>query len=123
VLLLDPQDNVLTARCAEGLTGRWGVPEADLPRLRLPLGEGVLGAVAATGKARRGICGPGGPALDEPSCRTYVAVPICAPPAPDEADTAPRTLGVLALYDRLGADAFDDSDLRYASYFVLKIWV
>ena len=112
VLLLDPQDNVLTARCAEGLTGRWGVPEADLPRLRIPLGEGVLGTVAATGEARRGLCGPGGPALDEPSCRTYVAVPICAPPAPDEADTAPRTLGVLALYDRLGADAFDDSDLR-----------
>jgi two-component system cell cycle response regulator len=112
VLLLDPQDNVLTGRCAEGLTGRWDVPEADLPRLRIPLGEGVLGAVAATGEARRGICGTGGPALDEPSCRTYVAVPICAPPAPDEADTAPRTLGVLALYDRLGSDAFDDSDLR-----------
>jgi diguanylate cyclase (GGDEF)-like protein len=48
-----------------------------------------------------------------------VAVPICAPPVvgdplvpggPD-ATAAPATLGVLALYDRLGFDEFDDTDL------------
>ncbi|GAB1643200.1 diguanylate cyclase [Krasilnikovia sp. MM14-A1259] len=114
VLLIDPADHVLVARCAEGLTGRWDVPEADLPGLRVPVGEGVLGAVAATGEARRGS-DPGG----EPHCRTYVAVPICAPPTagdplvPGEApaSTAPAVLGVLALYDRLGTDEFDDADL------------
>jgi two-component system cell cycle response regulator len=114
VLLIDPADNVLVARCAEGLTGSWDVPEADLPALRIPLGEGVLGAVAATGEPRRGL-NPG----DEPACRAYVAVPICAPrtvgdplvpgEAPGLATSA--TLGVLALYDRLGLDEFDDSDL------------
>jgi len=115
VLLIDPADaKVLVARCAEGLTGRWDVPEADLPALRIPLGEGVLGAVAATGEPRRGL-NPGG----EPACRSYVAVPICAPatvgdplvPGETPGTAAPATLGVLALYDRLGLDEFDDSDL------------
>jgi diguanylate cyclase (GGDEF)-like protein len=111
VLLIDPTDNRLAARCAEGLTGSWDLPEEDLPSLRIPLGEGVLGAVAASGEARRGFCGLGDTALDEPPCRTYVAVPICAPATPDEVDGVPHTLGVLALYDRLGDDEFDDTDL------------
>ncbi|HEV7960953.1 MAG TPA: diguanylate cyclase [Actinoplanes sp.] len=116
VLLIDPADNTLVARCAEGLTGSWDVPEAELTALRIPLGEGVLGAVAATGEPRRGL-NPDG----EPACQTYVAVPICAPATvgdplvPDETPSsttpAPATLGVLALYDRLGLDEFDDSDL------------
>ena len=51
----------------------------------------------------------------EPACRTYVAVPICSPPPRWTRPTRPAahgTLGVLALYDRLGADQFDDTDLR-----------
>lgn len=114
VLLIDPQDGRLVARCAEGLTGRWDVPEADLPTLRVALGEGILGTVAASGEPRRGFCGVDGPASQEPVCRTYVAVPICAPASVDEADAAGThgTLGVLALYDRLGAEQFDDTDLR-----------
>jgi len=119
VLLLDPSDGRLVARCAEGLTGRWDVPEAELPAMRLAPGAGVLGAVAASGEPRRGICGLGGGMLDEPACRTYVAVPICAPATvgdplvPGGAMSAgkPATLGVLALYDRLGSDEFDDTDL------------
>lgn len=86
----------------------------------VPLGDGLLGAVAAVGQARRGRVSRDGPALhpDEPACRTYVVVPISAPgglavhaapwPAP------PAVRGVLALYDRLGgdeADEFDDTDL------------
>jgi two-component system cell cycle response regulator len=118
VLLIDPVDGRLVPRCAEGLTGRWDVPEADLPLLRVPPGTGILGTVAATGEPRRGRCGLGG-ALDEPACRTYVAVPICAPsgvgdplvPGDALATGQPATLGVLALYDRLGADEFDDADL------------
>jgi two-component system, cell cycle response regulator len=116
VLLVDPGGAELVPRCARGLTGRWAVPQAELPALRLPIGEGVLGAVAATGEPQRG---PGAGLASEPPCRTYVAVPICAPaPAgdplvPGEPANAgtPATLGVLALYDRLGGDEFDDADL------------
>jgi diguanylate cyclase (GGDEF)-like protein len=112
VLLIDAEGR-LAARCAEGLTGRWDVPEADLPTLRVPVGEGVLGGVAATGEPRRGSCAPGSAVTGEPACRTYVAVPICAPASADEADLpVGGTLGVLALYDRLGAEEFDDADLH-----------
>jgi two-component system cell cycle response regulator len=119
VLLIDPGGRALVPQCAEGLTGAWDVPEPDLAALRIPLGTGVLGAVAASGEARRGVCGVGGSPLDEPACRTYVAVPICAPiavgdpPAQGEpaGSASPATLGVLALYDRLGSDEFDDDDL------------
>jgi two-component system cell cycle response regulator len=114
VLLIDPVDKVLVARCAEGLTGRWDVPKAELQALRVPLDQGVLGAVASTGEPRRGRDSGG-----EPSCLTYVAVPICAPgvvgdplvPGDSSGPALPATLGVLALYDRLGADEFDDVDL------------
>jgi diguanylate cyclase (GGDEF)-like protein len=131
VLLIDPAEGVLVAHSTEGLPGRWAVPDDELNALRMPLGEGVLGAVAATGEPRRGVTGrdprPIGP--DEPPCRSYVAVPICAPvpvgdplvpgrPLPEPVPAgnlpsgpAPATLGVLALYDRLGADEFDDADL------------
>ncbi|GAA0501103.1 hypothetical protein Ade02nite_92300 [Paractinoplanes deccanensis] len=106
VLLLDPAGGQLVAQCGVGLAGHWDVPDADLPKQRLPVGEGVLGGVAASGEPRRG---QGEPATDEPPCLTYVAVPICAPV---EAGDEPETLGVLALYDRVGGDAFDDADLR-----------
>jgi diguanylate cyclase (GGDEF)-like protein len=119
VLTVDPADKTLVARVAEGLSGRWDVPESELPSLRIPVGAGVLGAVAATGEPRRGICGLGGSALEEPPCQTYVAVPICAPatvgdplmPGDPPIPGTPATLGVLALYDRLGSDQFDDTDL------------
>jgi diguanylate cyclase (GGDEF)-like protein len=112
VLLTDPEGR-LTARCAEGLTGAWDVPEDELPSMWVPPGEGILGAVAATGEPRRGACDPGA-ATVEPACRSYVAVPICAPASADESDATPTngTLGVLALYDRLGAPEFDDADLQ-----------
>ena len=111
VLLMDPVDKALVARCAEGLAGVGDV--------RIPLGAGVLGAVAATGEARRGICGPGGSVQNEPVGQTYVAVPICAPasvgdplvPGEQPGSALPATLGVLALYDRLGSEEFDDADL------------
>src|SRR5262249_7087481 len=69
--------------------------------IRVPVGEGLLGAVAATGEARRGRVDRDGPRLwpGEPRCRTYVAVPFAA------------GRGVLALYDRHGFDEVDDSDV------------
>uniref|UniRef100_UPI003F69423B diguanylate cyclase n=1 Tax=Paractinoplanes polyasparticus TaxID=2856853 RepID=UPI003F69423B len=111
VLLIDRPSGQLVAQCGVGLAGRWDVPEAELPQQRLPIGEGVLGAVAASGEPRRG---QGELASSEPPCRTYVAVPICAPGVPEEPGDPvpfPETLGVLALYDRVGGDSFDDSDL------------
>jgi diguanylate cyclase (GGDEF)-like protein len=113
VLLLDPAGGHLVARCAIGLTGAWDLPDDKLATMRLPVGSGVLGGVAAAGESRRGH---GEIASTEPPCRTYVAVPIRAPAAVDEAlppaEPIPATLGVLALYDRVGGDDFDDADLR-----------
>ncbi|MEV6298078.1 diguanylate cyclase [Actinoplanes sp. NPDC051861] len=109
ILLTDPSDGRLAARCGAGLTGDWDLADADLTKRRLMPGRGVLGTVASTGSPLRGT---NSAALDEPRCESYLAVPICAPPDDAETDPDPGALGVLALYDRLGAQAFDDGDLR-----------
>jgi diguanylate cyclase (GGDEF)-like protein len=95
-----------------------GAAERDPATLRVPLGSGLLGSVAATGVPQRGHVDRDGPALSphEPRCRTYVAVPFSMPgllsgDGADPAGGAPAALGVLALYDRLGSDEFDDSDV------------
>lgn len=102
VLLLDPATGVLVAQCAEGL---------EDPDPRVPVGRGLLGTVAATGEPLRGRVDRDGPPMldDEPRCRTYVAVPFASPT--HGAELEPTALGVLALYDRLGMDEFDDADL------------
>lgn len=95
-----------------------------LAALRLPMGEGLLGEVAASGEPRRGRLEDGDRRLSdrEPRCRTYIAVPFSGGSHGDgRGDVAElgaaagspqgRLLGVLALYDRLGADDFDDADL------------
>ncbi|WP_030441646.1 diguanylate cyclase [Actinoplanes subtropicus] len=113
VLLLDPAGGHLVAHTAIGLTGAWDLPEAELGTMRLPVGSGVLGEVAAGGEPRRGH---GTIAEAEPPCRTYLAVPIQAPSGPDDpllpGESGPATLGVLALYDRVGGDDFDEADLH-----------
>ncbi|MFG1654978.1 diguanylate cyclase [Micromonospora chersina] len=124
VLLLDG-DGVLVGQCVEGLDGRWPTGDpADPATLRVPVGAGVLGTVAATGEPLRGRWEPADPPTGEPSCETYVAVPFAAPRGaeprggpdrpghpPADDDAADCALGVLALYDRPGADEFDDGDL------------
>ncbi len=126
VLLVD--GGVLVGQCAEGLDGRWPAdgdrPDpADAATLRVPVGRGVVGAVAATGEPCRGRVDPAAEPTGEPHCETYVAVPFATPGGP--ADPPYRTaadlarggpepaaaLGVLVLYDRLGGDEFDDDDL------------
>ncbi|MGC4745632.1 diguanylate cyclase [Micromonospora sp. DT201] len=123
-VLLVETGGVLVAQCTEGLDGRW--PDGDAAgaqTFRVPVGVGVVGAVAATGEPQRGRAEPTEASPVEPRCRTYVAVPFAAPGGtaaatlsgasgpPDEAGVA-AALGVLALYDRLGADEFDDDDLE-----------
>ncbi|MEU6077044.1 diguanylate cyclase [Micromonospora sp. NPDC047074] len=119
VLLVD-DGGVLVAQCVEGLDGPDSADERPGP-LRVPLGSGVVGAVAATGEPRRGRVEPSAVQPGEPRCQTYIAVPFAAPtvggsdapaarPGPEPAGPA-GALGVLALYDRLGADEFDDDDL------------
>ncbi|HEX6073918.1 MAG TPA: diguanylate cyclase [Micromonosporaceae bacterium] len=116
VLLMDQPDGrrpgMLVARSAQGLGDRAGA----LTDIRLALGEGLLGGVAMSGEPRRGRVEWDGPELStqEPRCRTYVAVPFSGTRHGDgdETSTQPgRLLGVLALYDRLGHDDFDDADL------------
>jgi two-component system cell cycle response regulator len=108
ILLTDPADGRLTARCGAGLTGAWDLSPAELSQRRLSPGRGVLGRVATTGTPLRGTSGR---APDEPACDSYLAVPICAPPDED-VGPEPAVLGVLALYDRLGGPMFEDADLR-----------
>ncbi|GAA2521157.1 diguanylate cyclase [Pilimelia columellifera] len=115
VVLLVGEDGMLVGRCAEGLAGRLpGRPaDADVTELRIPVGAGVLGAVAATGASRRGADGddPILLAPDEPRCRSYMAVPFSMRVADDPPESRLAVGGVLALYDRLGAAEFDDADM------------
>nr|WP_193599473.1 diguanylate cyclase [Micromonospora purpureochromogenes] len=126
VLLVDAE-GVLVGRCVEGLTGRWPTSDpADPATLRVAVGAGVLGAVAATGEPLRGRWTPPGTPTGEPSCETYVAVPFATPggaesrgpdrPGHPPADGDPpgsacAALGVLVLYDRLGGPEFHDDDV------------
>ncbi|MGR6317081.1 diguanylate cyclase [Micromonospora soli] len=123
VLLLDG-DGLLVGRCVEGLAG----DRSDPATLRVPVGSGVLGTVAATGEPLRGRWEAADGPTGEPPCETYIAVPFAAPggadlggrgpdrpghpPADGDANPAGSgALGVLALYDRVGAAEFDDDDL------------
>lgn len=119
VLLVDSA-GLLVAQATEGLEAPAGGPGP----IRVPLGD-LVGAVTVSGEARRGRVEPPVAPPGEPACRTYIAVPFAAPQAdgapwdggpsphaggpPDGA--APATFGVLALYDRLGGEEFDDDDL------------
>jgi diguanylate cyclase (GGDEF)-like protein len=126
VVLLDQETATLTGQVASegqvapagpGSDGGAGSGPAGDASLTVPVGRGLLGTVAATGEARLGRVTAEGPVLEEaePTCRTFVVVPISAPgslathtapwPAP------PTVRGVLALYDRITGDDFDDSDL------------
>lgn len=97
LVLLAEADGTLVGKCAEGFT----------VEARVPMGQGLVGSVAATGVPRLGRIDRDGPLLDpgEPGCRTYIVVPFCMD------QTHPSARGVLALYDRHGRDDFDEADL------------
>ncbi|GHJ50389.1 hypothetical protein Cs7R123_77310 [Catellatospora sp. TT07R-123] len=115
VLLADPATGALIGQCTEGLDESWTTGERGT--LRVPYGSGLTGAVAATGVPSLGRVDRDGLLLDpgEPACRTYMVVPFSAPGLADAGYLPPGALpgarGVLALYDRLGRDEFDDADL------------
>lgn len=116
VLLADPATGALVGQCTEGLPEQWTTGERGT--LRVPYGLGLTGSVAATGVPRLGRVERDGPRLDpgEPDCRTYMVVPFSAPGLGEASSfpqpgALPAARGVLALYDRLGRDEFDDSDL------------
>lgn len=119
VLLVDGPDGrypgELVARCADGLDERI----RSLSEIHVALGSGLLGEVASSGEPRRGRADGVQLSRHEPRCRTYIAVPFTGSPRTDGdatlaeeagAKVAPLR-GVLALYDRLGQDDFDDADL------------
>lgn len=123
VLLADQAAGVLVGQCGKGLAGR-EVPSPG--ELRVPIGAGLLGGVAASREARCGRVDRDGPVLSaaEPRCRTYVAVPFTAAGRPTRSGVtagragaapwpsrSPSASGVLALYDRHGQDEFDGADL------------
>ena len=75
------------------------------PTLRLTLGTGIAGTVAATGDALRGAPGDLGvtPAPGEPQAAQLISMPLRA---------GSRVLGVLNLYDRTDGQPYDDADLE-----------
>lgn len=116
MLVIDPEDPRLLYGHEGPIAGA-----ANSPVVRVGIGDGLLGSVAADKRPMRGRVGVGTPvrfAESEPTCATYIAVPVMAVvdtgAATDSTPPAPvpgGLLGVLAIYDRLGGDDFDDADL------------
>ncbi|HET6305019.1 MAG TPA: GAF domain-containing protein [Myxococcota bacterium] len=103
LMLLDPESRVLRMRCAIGI-------EPELwDKIRVPLGEGIAGGVAATGRAVA-LSGRADHA-EYPHARERLDVEasLCVPLAHDG-----KLLGVLNLHHRTRPDAFSEDDLRFA---------
>jgi two-component system, cell cycle response regulator len=118
VLLLDPATGMLVAQCAVG-----AVPGSPaLAGLRLAPGEGLLGMVADAGVPACGRFPDPRSSPAEPRGTTFVAVPVAVPEPVtpmEEAMTEPHR-GVLALYDRVGPDGFDDTDVSTLTTFAAQ---
>ena len=99
VLLLAADRTELELAVGQGLEER-GVSRD----LRLPMGVGIAGRVAASGDAARGRIGSGElqTAESEPRASTVLAVPL---------KSSTTVIGVLTLYDREDGELFDESDL------------
>ncbi len=103
LMLLDPDARVLRMRCAIGI-------EPELwEKIRVPLGEGIAGRVAAEGRAiaLRGRADHAEYHLTRE--RPDVEASLCVPLAHEGS-----ILGVLNLHHRTRPDAFSEEDLRFA---------
>ena len=108
VLLLSPDRSVLELSMGQGI--------ADDGPLRLPLGQGVAGHVAVTGRPLHGRTGSPHlrPAPGEPSGATVVAVPLTS---------STTVIGVLLLLDRQDGEEFDERDLATLGTFTSQATV
>lgn len=101
VLLFAGSRDELVLEVGRGVAER-GVP----PELRLLNGQGVSGRVGQTGDVAMGRLGDGTgqlrPAQGEPTTGSVIAVPL---------KSSGTVIGVLDLFDRLDANAFDERDL------------
>jgi len=106
LLLLTDDRTALVREAVHGLRQR------D-PTERIPLGQGVAGTVAATGRpmvlASPADAGPHSPA--EPTASTQVSVPLLA---------QGRVLGVLSLYDRDDGEPFTLADAEALTAFAVQ---
>ncbi|GAA1039944.1 hypothetical protein GCM10009557_59870 [Virgisporangium ochraceum] len=118
VMLFDPTSGLLVAQCSVGAVP--GSP--SLAGITLAPGVGMLGTVAESGVPAHGRLADFAVAPDEPRATTFVAVPVAVPepvtPLEDSATEPAR--GVLALYDRVGPDGFDETDVSTLTTFAAQ---
>jgi two-component system, cell cycle response regulator len=103
LLLLTADRTALVREATYGLTHR------D-PAERIPVGQGVAGTVAATGRAMV-LASPAGNGGPEPTATTQVSVPVAA---------QGRVLGVLSLYDREDGEPFTLADAEALTAFAVQ---
>ncbi|HZA80729.1 MAG TPA: diguanylate cyclase, partial [Actinomycetes bacterium] len=103
LLLLTPDRTALVREATHGLTGR------D-PAERIPVGQGVAGTVAATGRPMV-LASPAGNGAAEPAATSQASVPLLA---------QGRVLGVLSLYDREDGEPFTLADAEALTAFAVQ---
>jgi two-component system cell cycle response regulator len=103
LLLLTADRTALVREATYGLTQRE-------PAERIPVGQGVAGTVAATGRAMV-LASPAGNGGPEPTATTQVSVPLLA---------QGRVLGVLSLYDREDGEPFTLADAEALTAFAVQ---
>lgn len=103
LLLLTADRTALVREATHGLTERE-------PAERIPVGQGVAGTVAATGRAMV-LASPAGNGGPEPAATSQVSVPLLA---------QGRVLGVLSLYDREDGEPFTLADAESLTAFAVQ---
>ncbi|NUP99219.1 MAG: GAF domain-containing protein [Armatimonadetes bacterium] len=101
LLLLDPEQEVLTIAVAHGLS------DEVVETTRVPLGEGIVGEVARTGQPRllgRGVRAEDSLKEGDRSLPSALCVPL---------QVVGRTIGVLNVSDRAGGGNFTERDLDF----------
>jgi diguanylate cyclase (GGDEF)-like protein len=103
LLLLTADRTALVREATHGLTERE-------PAERIPVGQGVAGTVAATGRAMV-LASPAGNGGPEAAATSQVSVPLLA---------QGRVLGVLSLYDREDGEPFTLADAEALTAFAVQ---